>query len=152
MSHYRLCLKFIVAGATIVTPAHSVHAQSAAAPSPASQDDLIKRIEKLEYELAVQQDIEAVRRLQHTYNYYNTSGLHKQAMAVISDKAESIEIGGRGVYKGKTGFLRAFTAYDSTGRGEIGDYGYKFGEIENTWTYLNFVIIHLPFSFAYSIS
>jgi hypothetical protein len=98
-------------------------------PSQPTAADLLKRIEKLEHDLQVQQDIEAVRRLQHTYNYYNTSGLHKQAMALVSDHADSIEIGGRGVYKGKEGFLRAFTTYDSTKKGVIGDFGYQFGDV-----------------------
>ena len=130
MSHDRLALGAFIAGlVAVIAATHPVRAQSANPPSATSQDDLLKRIEKLEYELGVQQDTEAVRRLQHTYNYYNTGGLHKQAMALISDKADSIEIGGRGVYKGKAGFLRAFTTYDSTARGEIGDFGYKFGDV-----------------------
>lgn len=89
-----------------------------AAPAMAvSNEDLLKRLEKLEQEVAVQKDIEAVRRLQYAYNYYNSSSMHAQAMALISDKAESIEIGGRGVYHGKKGFIEAFAAYaDDSGQ------------------------------------
>lgn len=69
------------------------------------------RLADLERRVLAQEDLEAIRRLQYAYNYYNTSGLHKQAMDLISENAESIEIGGRGVYLGKKGFVRAFGAY-----------------------------------------
>jgi len=75
------------------------------------QDELLNRLQQLETKVTLQQDIEDIRRLQYAYNYYNSTGMHKQAMAVISDNAESLEIGGRGVYLGKKGFIKGFGAY-----------------------------------------
>ncbi len=86
--------------------------------------ELLARIEALEARVALQEDIEAIRRLQWAYNYYNTNSLHKQAMDLVSENAISIEIGGRGVYYGKKGFIQCFSNY---GGGEVEDRGKPFG-------------------------
>lgn len=99
---------------------------ASAAPAAASEAALLKRIEKLEYELGVQKDIEEVRRLQYAYNYYNSSGLTQQLIDLVSPNAESIEIGGQGVYKGKEGFKRLFSQYDN---GRIQDKPGRFGDV-----------------------
>src|SRR6187431_945182 len=93
----------------------SGHAALAAEPSNAA---LLKRIEALENEVGIQRDIEEVRRLQFVYNYYNSQGFTKQLLDLVSPNAESIEIGGQGVYKGKAGFERLFGQYN---KGKIED-------------------------------
>ena len=88
---------------------------------------LHERLVELESRLAVQEDIEAIRKLQYTYNYYNQSGYSKQLLSLVSENAESIEIGGRGVYLGKDGFRRAFASYAEDG--EIRDRVKSFGDV-----------------------
>lgn len=103
-------------GARAVLAAFAIALSASATSAEVTTQQLLERIEKLEQEVALQKDIEAVRRLQYAYNYYNSSSMHEQAMALISDNAESIEIGGRGVYYGKKGFIRAFAAYADDGK------------------------------------
>ncbi len=87
---------------------------------------LEERLAAMEHQLGVQQDINDIRRLQHTYNYYNSSRMYKQLLALISDDAEFIEIGGRGVYRGKEGFAKNFHPDES---GEVHDTGTQFGDV-----------------------
>lgn len=82
------------------------------------------RLTELEIKLQRQEDIEAIRRLQYAYNYYNTSRMAKQVLDLVSENAVSIEIGGRGVYYGKEGFVRAFGGYDEN---EVRDRAFPFG-------------------------
>src|SRR5262245_54125457 len=100
--------------AVFVTGVASVLA--ATSGGDASQAELLKRLDQLEAKVTLQTDIEDIRRLQYAYNYYNSTSMHAQAMALISDNAESLEIGGRGVYRGKKGFVKGFGAYaDASG-------------------------------------
>jgi hypothetical protein len=100
----------------VVALAMSLTTAMAATAKDSSSQALLKRLEILEAKVAEQQDIEDIRRLQYAYNYYNSTDMHAQAMSLISDHAESLEIGGRGVYYGKKGFIKAFAAYgDATG-------------------------------------
>jgi hypothetical protein len=93
--------------------------------SDQSTQQLLARIEALEARVALREDIEAIRRLQWAYNYYNTNGLHKHAMDLVSENAISIEIGGRGVYHGKKGFIQCFSNYGTAG--QVEDKGKRFG-------------------------
>ena len=77
-------------------------------PALADEASLQKQIDELKGQVELQKDIEEIRRLQFAYNYYNSSGMAKQVVGLVSPNAESLEIGGRGVYKGKAGFLRLF--------------------------------------------
>jgi len=86
---------------------------------------LLERIERLEHELGVQKDIEEIRRLQFAYNYYNSNGYQKQLLGLIAENAESIEIGGQGVYRGKKGFERNFSRYRPDGK--VSDEARAFG-------------------------
>ena len=54
------------------------------------------KLKKLEHELGIQKDIEEIRRLHHTYVYYNSNKMAKQVIDLVAEKAESIEIAGRG--------------------------------------------------------
>lgn len=92
---------------------------------------LMKRIEQLEHEIGIQRDIEEIRRLQYAYNYYNSYGFEKQVLDLVAENAESIEIGGQGVYYGKEGFARNFGRYRE---GKITDQVYGFG----------FALVQLP--------
>ena len=74
----------------------------------ADEASLQKQIDELKGQVELQKDIEEIRRLQFIYNYYNSSGMAKQVVGLVSPNAESLEIGGRGVYKGKAGFLKLF--------------------------------------------
>lgn len=74
-----------------------------------SANGLAAEVAQLKARVQQQEDIEAIRRLQYAYNYYNQARLYKQAVDLVSDNAESIEIGGQGVYRGKQGFVRYFT-------------------------------------------
>ncbi len=95
--------------------------------SAATITALEERLGVLETRLTLQEDIEDIRALQYAYNYYNQSGLHRQAMDLVSENAESLEIGGRGVYYGKEGFIRAFAYYAE--EGEITDRVKTFGDV-----------------------
>ena len=61
----------------------------------------------------------AIDRLEKIYGYYLDNGQMQKAVDLFSDDAESIEIGDRGVFKGKEGIRRFFLGY--LGKGEQGD-------------------------------
>jgi len=86
--------------------------------------DLMRRFEALEKKVQRLEDIEAIRRLQFTYNYYNSSRLYAQVLDLISESAETIEIAGRGVFKGKAGFAKNFHPDKD---GVVRDAGVEFG-------------------------
>jgi hypothetical protein len=87
---------------------------------------LADRLAAVEDELREQRDIEEIRRLQHMYNYYNSSGMSQQVLDLVSPNAVSIEIGGQGVYRGKAGFQRLFGQYHD---GQVADHGTVFGRV-----------------------
>lgn len=84
------------------------------------------RFAQLEQNLGVQQDMQAIRRLQYTYNYYNSSRMYSQLLSLVSENAEFIEIGGRGVYYGKEGFAENFHPDEE---GVVHDSGMEFGNV-----------------------
>ncbi len=108
-----------LAMAMLVAPCAALSAEANA------NAELLERIERLEYEVGVQKDIEEIRRLQFAYNYYNSNGYSKQLLDLIAEDAESIEIGGQGVYKGKKGFERNFSRYRADGK--VADEARGFG-------------------------
>jgi hypothetical protein len=85
------------------------------------------RMKVLEHELGIQKDIEEVRRLHYIYMYYNSNRMAKQLMDLVAEKAESIEIGGRGVYYGKDGFRKNFIDPGSGHASTVRDVGWSFG-------------------------
>jgi hypothetical protein len=87
---------------------------------------LAERLAVVEKQLREQRDIEEIRRLQHAYNYYNSSGLPQQVLDLVSPDAVSIEIGGQGVYFGKAGFERLFGQYQG---GQAADHPVSFGRV-----------------------
>ena len=85
------------------------------------------KLKSLEHELGIQKDIEEIRRLHWIYMYYNHNRMAKQIMGLVSENAESIEIGGRGVYKGKEGFRKNFLSPGASPDAEAQDVGWNFG-------------------------
>ncbi|MFC1532424.1 nuclear transport factor 2 family protein [Thermodesulfobacteriota bacterium] len=83
------------------------------------------KLKKLEHELGIQKDIEEIRRLHHTYVYYNSNKMAKQVIDLVAEKAESIEIAGRGVYHGKDGFRKNFVYQGE----EVQDVGWSYGNV-----------------------
>jgi hypothetical protein len=64
------------------------------------------RIARLEQELAIQQDIEQIRKVQYTYGYFIDKSQYDECLDLFSDDAEVWFLGG--VYKGKAGLRRLY--------------------------------------------
>ncbi len=67
---------------------------------------LVARIEKLEHELAIQQDIHQIRRLQYTYGYFIDKSQYNEVVELFSDQGEVWFMGG--IYKRKAGVRRLY--------------------------------------------
>jgi len=68
-------------------------------------------LKEMEKRLQVMEDIIAIDRLEKIYGYYLDNGQSKKIVDCFSDNAESIEIGDRGVFKGKEGVRKFFFGY-----------------------------------------
>ena len=64
------------------------------------------RLAALEHELGIQQDIEAIRKVQYTYGYFIDKSQYDETLDLFSDDAEVWFLGG--VYKGKAGLRRLY--------------------------------------------
>lgn len=64
------------------------------------------RIAKLEHALAIQQDIEQIRKVQYTYGYFIDKSQYQEVVDLFSDDGEVWFLGG--VYKGKEGVRRLY--------------------------------------------
>lgn len=64
------------------------------------------RIAALEAELGVQQDIEAIRKLQYTYGYFIDKSQYNEVVDLFADDGEVWFLGG--IYKGKAGVRRLY--------------------------------------------
>jgi SnoaL-like domain len=67
---------------------------------------LTARIEKLEHELAIQQDIHHIRRVQYTYGYFIDKSQYNEVVDLFADDADVWFLGG--IYKGKAGVRRLY--------------------------------------------
>jgi SnoaL-like domain len=67
---------------------------------------LAARVDKLEHELAIQQDIHQIRRIQYTYGYFIDKSQYDECVDLFSDDGEVWFLGG--VYKGKAGLRRLY--------------------------------------------
>jgi len=78
--------------------------------------DIVARIQRVE-------DTMQIDRLQKIYGYYLDNGKFQEVIDLFSDDTDSIEVGDRGVFRGKNGVRRFFWEY--LGRGgkprEAGD-------------------------------
>jgi hypothetical protein len=66
--------------------------------------DLAARIQAVE-------DIIQIDKIEKIYGYYLDNALYREVIDLFSDDAESVEIGDRGVFKGKNGIERFFWGY-----------------------------------------
>ena len=71
-----------------------------------SNADLLKRVEKLEHDLAVQQDIHDVRKLQYSYGYFIDKSQYDEVVDLFAEDGEVWFLGG--IYKGKAGVRRLY--------------------------------------------
>lgn len=76
-------------------------------------------LKELGKRLQVVEDTIEIDKLEKIYGYYLDNGQMQKVVDLFSDNAESIEIGDRGVFKGKEGIRKFFLGY--LGRGESGD-------------------------------
>lgn len=60
---------------------------------------LSRRIDELERQLGIQQDIHAVRRLQYAYGYFIDKSQYAEVVDLFSDQGEVWFLGG--IYRGK---------------------------------------------------
>jgi hypothetical protein len=67
---------------------------------------LIARIEKLENEVGMLQDVNAVRKLQYTYGYFIDKSQYNEVADLFADDGEVWFLGG--IYKGKAGIRRLY--------------------------------------------
>jgi hypothetical protein len=69
-------------------------------------EELRNRIDTLEHELGIQQDIHAVRRLQYAYGYFIDKSQYNEVVDLFADDGEVWFLGG--IYKGKAGVKRLY--------------------------------------------
>ncbi len=67
---------------------------------------LTARIEKLEHELAIEQDVNQIRRVQYTYGYFIDKSQYNEVVDLFADDGEVWFLGG--IYKGKAGVRRLY--------------------------------------------
>lgn len=67
---------------------------------------LEKRIDELEHNLGVQEDVNAVRRLQYAYGYFIDKSQYNEVVDLFADDGEVWFLGG--IYKGKEGVERLY--------------------------------------------
>jgi hypothetical protein len=67
---------------------------------------LIARVEKLEHELAIQQDIEQIRKVQYTYGYFIDKSQYDETVDLFADDGEVWFMGH--AYKGKASVRRLY--------------------------------------------
>src|SRR5476649_1960107 len=64
------------------------------------------RIAKLEHELAIQQDIHQIRRIQYTYGYFIDKSMYNEVVDLFADDGDVWFLGG--IYRGKSGVRRLY--------------------------------------------
>src|SRR5262245_22037544 len=67
---------------------------------------LVRRIEQLEKQVGVLEDVHAIRRLQHAYGYYLDKCLYDEVVDLFSEAGEVRFMGG--VFRGKAGLRRLY--------------------------------------------
>ena len=67
---------------------------------------LVTRIERLEHELGIAQDIEAIRKLQYTYGYFIDKSQYNETVDLFAEGGEVWFLGG--IYRGKAGVRRLY--------------------------------------------
>lgn len=67
---------------------------------------LTARIDKLEHELGIEQDINQIRRVQYSYGYFIDKSQYNECVDLFSDEGDVWFLGG--IYKGKAGVERLY--------------------------------------------
>jgi hypothetical protein len=67
--------------------------------------------EEMAARLQVVEDIIQIDKLEKIYGYYLDNGMFQEVIDLFSDNTESVEVGDRGVFKGKEGVRRFFLGY-----------------------------------------
>ena len=67
---------------------------------------LTARIDRLEHELAIQQDIHQIRRIQYTYGYFIDKSMYNEVVDLFADTGDVWFLGG--IYKAKAGVRRLY--------------------------------------------
>ena len=78
--------------------------------------ELEKKVALLEEKVKALEDIQQIDRLQKIYGYYLDNNMMDKVIDLFSDDAESVEIGDRGLFRGKEGVRRFFWEYLGAGR------------------------------------
>ncbi len=88
---------------------HEVSLISGATNSENNMNDiaaLTARIDKLEHDLGIQQDIHQIRRLQYTYGYFIDKSQYNEVVDLFSEDGDVWFLGG--IYRGKAGVRRLY--------------------------------------------
>lgn len=67
---------------------------------------LTARIDKLEHQLGIEQDVNQIRRVQYTYGYFIDKSQYNECVDLFADTGEVWFLGG--VYKGRAGIERLY--------------------------------------------
>jgi hypothetical protein len=76
-----------------------------------TKQELEEKVKRLEDRLINVEDIQEIEKLQRIYGYYLDNRHYEEVIDLFSEKAESIEIGGMGVYLGKKGVINLMRNY-----------------------------------------
>jgi hypothetical protein len=116
--------QFLFSGAFVLAGC-LVWQQLAAKPAAATNDGLSAKIAELEKRVQTLEDINQIERLQRVYGYYLDKKLWDEIIPLFTDDAR-VEIGGRGVYVGRTNVGHLFN--DVMGGGKE---GLEYGTLHN---------------------
>jgi hypothetical protein len=71
-----------------------------------SDEDLRRRVEKLEKQIGMLEDVHAIRRLHHLYGYFLYKCMYDEVVDCYAEECEFYFFGG--VFRGKAGIRRAY--------------------------------------------
>ena len=69
-------------------------------------EQLARRIDALEHQLGIEQDVNQIRRVQYTYGYFIDKSQYNEVVHLFADDGEVWFLGG--IYKGKAGVRRLY--------------------------------------------
>jgi len=69
-------------------------------------EQLARRLDALEHQLGIEQDVNQIRRVQYTYGYFIDKSQYNEVVDLFADDGEVWFLGG--IYKGKAGVRRLY--------------------------------------------